>query len=147
MKRPIRQILIWALLAALLVSFPGAYAGAQIEPTIRVWLKRLKTEDALRIGVQGSYMLGDGSMTFSDGAEMTVVLRGNQLVLHTGQVAVVMGEKMKLVRCEDEAGSALRLGGSDGLYEGDLLLDIQDGVIRPILHIFIEDYLLGVVPY
>ena len=147
MKRPIRQILIWALFAALLVSFPGAYAGAQIEPTIRVWLKRLKTEDALRIGVQGSYMLGDGSMTFSDGAEMTVVLRGNQLVLHTGQVAVVMGEKMKLVRCEDEAGSALRLGGSDGLYEGDLLLDIQYGVIRPILHIFIKDYLLGVVPY
>ncbi len=147
MKRPIRHVLIWALLAALLVSFPGAYAGAQIEPTVRVWLRRLKTEDALRIGVQGSYMLGDGSMTFSDGAEMTVVLRGNQLVLHTGQMAVVMGETMKLVRCEDEAGSALRLGGSDGLYKGDLLLDIRDGVIRPILHIDIEDYLLGVVPY
>ena len=147
MKRPIRYLLIWALLAALLVSFPGVQAGAQIEPTIRVWLRRLKTEDALRIGVQGSYMLEDGSMTFSNGAEITVVLRGEQLVLHKGQMAVVMGEKMKLVRCEDAAGSALRLGGSDGLYEGDLLLDIKDGVIRPILHIDIEDYLLGVVPY
>ena len=51
MKRPIRHVLIWALLAALLVSFPGVQADAQIEPTIRVWLRRLKTEDALRIGV------------------------------------------------------------------------------------------------
>lgn len=147
MKRPIRQVLIWMLLAVLLVSFPGVQADAQIEPTIRVWLRRLKAEDALRIGVQGSYMLEDGSMTFSDGAEMTVVLRGDRLVLHAGPMAVVMGPTMRLVRCEDAAGSALRLGGSDGLYEGDLVLDIRDGVIRPILHIDIEDYLMGVVPY
>lgn len=147
MKRPIRQVLIWMLLAMLLISLPGAPAGAQIEPTIRVWLRRLRVEDALRIDVRGSYMLEDGSMTFSDGAEMTVVLRGNQLVLHTGQMAAVMGTQMRLVRCEDAAGSGLRLGGGDGLYEGDLLLDIKDGMIRPILHIDIEDYLLGVVPY
>lgn len=147
MKRPIRQVLIWMLLAMLLISLPGAPAGAQIEPTIRVWLCRLRVEDALRIDVRGSYMLEDGSMTFSDGAEMTVVLRGNQLVLHTGQMAAVMGTQMRLVRCEDAAGSGLRLGGGDGLYEGDLLLDIKDGMIRPILHIDIEDYLLGVVPY
>lgn len=147
MKRPIRQVLIWMLLAMLLISFPGTPAGAQIEPTIRVWLRRLRVEDALRIDVRGSYMLEDGSMTFSDGAEMTVVLRGNQLVLHTGQMAAVMGTQMRLVRCEDAAGSGLRLGGGDGLYEGDLLLDIKDGMIRPILHIDIEDYLLGVVPY
>lgn len=147
MKRPIRQVLIWMLLAMLLISLPGTPAGAQIEPTIRVWLRRLRVEDALRIDVRGSYMLEDGSMTFSDGAEMTVVLRGNQLVLHTGQMAAVMGTQMRLVRCEDAAGSGLRLGGGDGLYEGDLLLDIKDGMIRPILHIDIEDYLLGVVPY
>ncbi len=147
MKRPIRHMVIWMLLAVLLVSFPGVQADAQIEPTVRVWLRRLKAEDSLRIAVQGSYMLADGSMTFSDGAQMTVVLRGNQLVLHTGQMAVVMGPEMKLVRCGDEASSALRLNDSDGLYEGDLALDIRDGVIRPILHIYIEDYLLGVVPY
>ncbi|MGN0775222.1 MAG: SpoIID/LytB domain-containing protein, partial [Candidatus Ventricola sp.] len=147
MKRPIRHMVIWMLLAVLLVSFPGVQADAQIDPTVRVWLRRLKAEDSLRIAVQGSYMLEDGSMTFADGAQMTVVLRGSQLVLHTGQVAVVMGPEMKLVRCEDENSSALRLNDSDGLYEGDLLLDIEDGVIRPILHIDIEDYLLGVVPY
>lgn len=147
MKRPIRHMVIWMLLAVLLVSFPGVQADAQINPTVRVWLRRLKAEDSLRIAVQGSYMLEDGSMTFADGAQMTVVLRGNQLVLHTGQMAVVMGQEMKLIRCEDEASSALRLNDSDGLYEGDLALDIREGVIRPILHIYIEDYLLGVVPY
>ena len=35
----------------------------------------------------------------------------------------------------------------NGIYEGDLLLEEEAGVIRPILYIHIEDYLLGVVPY
>ena len=135
MKRPLR----------LLSSVCGVQANAQMDSTIRVLLKRLKVEDTLRIDVQGTYMLGDGSMMFSDGAELTIALREDRLVLHTGQMAAVIGEEMKLVRCE-ETGS-LRLNDSDGLYEGDLHLSVQEGVIRPILHIFIEDYLLGVVPY
>lgn len=149
MKRPkIRYAIIWMMLAALLAIYPAAQAGAQIEPTVRVWLKRLKTEDVLRIQVQGSYMLEDGRMFFGDGTEMTVVLRDGQLVLHTGPTAIMMGQKMSLIRCADfQKESALRLNGGDGRYEGDLHLTIQDNAIRPILHIYVEDYLLGVVPY
>jgi len=66
-------------------------------------------------------------------------------VLHTQQIAAVIGKEMTLVRCE--GGSSLRLNDSDGIYEGDLVLSVKDGAIRPVLHIFIEDYLLGVVPY
>ena len=92
-------------------------------------------------------MLEDESMTFSDGTELTVVKKGDQLVLHSGTIAAVIGPEMKLLRCEGEIPSALRLNDGDGLYEGDLALDICDGVIRPILHVYVEDYLLGVVPY
>ena len=146
MKRPFRFIVVCMLLAIVLSSAWGIQANAQINPTIRVWLKRLKVEDTLRIDVQGTYMTEDGSMLFSDGAEITIVLRDGKLVLHTQQMATVIGKEMKLVRCDTE-GSALRLNDSNGLYEGDLLLTVREGVIRPVLHIFIEDYLLGVVPY
>ena len=145
MKRPFRFYVICLMLMVLLCSGCGVEANAQTDSTIRVWLKRLKIEDALRIDVQGTYMLEDGSMLFSDGAELAVVLRDDRLVLHTQQMAVVIGNEMKLIRCEEEG--SLRLNDSDGLYEGDLYLSVQDGVIRPILHIYIEDYLLGVVPY
>lgn len=145
MKRPFRSFVICLLMIILLSSICGAQANAQISSTIRVLLKRLKVEDTLSIDVQGTYMLEDGSMLFSDGAELTIVLREGKLVLHTQQVAVVMGNEMKLVRCEEEG--ALRLNDGDGLYEGDLYLSVQEHVIRPILHIYIEDYLLGVVPY
>lgn len=145
MKRPFRLLVICMMFVLLLCSVCGSQANAQMNSTIRVWLKRLKVEDTLRIDVRGTYMLEDGSMLFGDGAELAIALRDDQLVLHANQMAVVIGKEMKLVRCEESG--ALRLNDSDGLYEGDLWLSVQDGVIRPVLHIFIEDYLLGVVPY
>jgi len=145
MKRPFRFYAISLMLMVLLGVMCGVQANAQMDSTVRVWLKRLKVEDALRIDIQGTYMLRDGSMLFSDGAELTVVLRDDQLVLHTQQMAVVIGKEMSLIRCEETG--ALSLNDSDGLYEGDLHLSVQDDVIRPILHIDVEDYLLGVVPY
>ena len=123
-----------------------APASAQNDPTIRVYLRRLQITDSARIEVRGTYMLEDGSMLFGDGTQMTVVLRGDELVLHAGQMAVRMGGSMRLVRCESETPGGLTINGSN-LYEGDLQLDARSGVIRPILHIDVEDYLLGVVPY
>jgi len=146
-KRPLLRLIPMLLLAALLFSSFGVQANAQTQSTIRVWLKRLQVSDTLEIAVQGNYMLEGGQMTFADGAKMTVVLRDGQLVLHSGSMAVVMGKSMKLLRCEGEPSGALLLAGNSGLYEGDLVLTVSDGVIRPVLHIFVEDYLLGVVPY
>ena len=146
-KRPIRLLAFLLLAVTIALAMPGEQAGAQVNSTIRVLLKRLKVEDTLQIDVQGTYMLKDGTMTFRDGASIVVVLRGDQLVLHTDTLSCVMGHTMTLVRCEDERSSALLLGGGSGLYEGDLVLSAADGVIRPVLHIDIEDYLLGVLPY
>ena len=142
-KRPFVLLLI--LLSLLFaVSLP---ASADIQSNIRVYLRRLQVEDTLRITVNGQYATQDGRLSFSDGAKLTVVLRGDQLVLHTGQAAIVMGSSMKLVRCENEKPSYLLLNDTTGMYEGDLSLDIVENAIRPILTINVEDYLLGVVPF
>ena len=138
-------ILPFALLILILaVAFP---ASADTPSSIRVYLRRLQVEDTLRVTVKGQYATQDGRLSFSDGAKLVVVLRGDQLVLHTGQTAVVMGSSIKLVRCQSETPGYLLLNDGTGMYEGDLSLDIVENTIRPILTINVEDYLLGVVPF
>lgn len=73
-SRPLRFITLVLSLVLLLFALPGVEADAQANSTIRVWLRRLKIEDTLHIRFQGEYMLEDGSMTFSDGAEVVVAL-------------------------------------------------------------------------
>lgn len=138
-------VLPFALLILILaVAFP---ASADTPSSIRVYLRRLQVEDTLRVTVKGQYATQDGRLSFSDGAKLVVVLRGDQLVLHTGQTAVVMGSSIKLVRCQSETPGYLLLNDGTGMYEGDLSLDIVENAIRPILTINVEDYLLGVVPF
>ena len=138
-------VLPFALLILIMaVAFP---ASADTLSSIRVYLRRLQVEDTLRVTVKGQYATQDGRLSFSDGAKLVVVLRGDQLVLHTGQTAVVMGSSIKLVRCQSETPGYLLLNDGTGMYEGDLSLDIVENAIRPILTINVEDYLLGVVPF
>jgi len=121
-------------------------AHAQVSSTIRVYLKRLGIVDTMRIETVGSYMLEDESMLFAEGTQLDISLRNGKLILHTGTAAIKLGEHIKLIRCDNEKFGGLRINGSN-LYEGDLRLDIASDVIRPILYIHIEDYLLGVVPF
>ena len=138
-------VLPFALLILIMaVAFP---ASADTPSSIRVYLRRLQVEDTLRVTVKGQYATQDGRLSFSDGAKLVVVLRGDQLVLHTGQTAVVMGSSIKLMRCQSETPGYLLLNNGTGMYEGDLSLDIVENAIRPILTINVEDYLLGVVPF
>lgn len=144
MKKRLFVLPLALLILIMAVAFP---ASADTPSSIRVYLRRLQVEDTLRVTVKGQYATQDGRLSFSDGAKLVVVLRGDQLVLHTGQTAVVMGSSIKLVRCQSETPDYLLLNDGTGMYEGDLSLDIVENAIRPILTINVEDYLLGVVPF
>ena len=144
MKKRLFVMPLVLLILFLAVVLP---ASADMQSSIRVYLRRLQVEDTLRITVKGQYATQDGRLSFSDGAKLVIVLRGDQLVLHTGQTAVVMGSSIKLVRCQSETPGYLLLNDGTGMYEGDLSLDIVENAIRPILTINVEDYLLGVVPF
>lgn len=144
MKKRLFVLPLALLILILAVAFP---ASADTPSSIRVYLRRLQVEDTLRVTVKGQYATQDGRLSFSDGAKLVVVLRGDQLVLHTGQTAVVMGSSIKLMRCQSETPGYLLLNDGTGMYEGDLSLDIVENAIRPILTINVEDYLLGVVPF
>ncbi len=137
--RPVALALTLALFLTVCVP-----ASAQVQPTIRVYLKKLGVQDSIFIDFEGSYMVEGGGVALEDGASAVVVLRGDTLVLHAGGASVVLGESAKLIRCEPDGGFYV---GNSGLFEGDLALHVVDGVILPVLHIDIESYLLGVVPY
>ena len=136
MKKRLFVMPLVLLILFLAVALP---ASADMQSSIRVYLRRLQVEDTLRITVKGQYATQDGRLSFSDGAKLVVVLRGDQLVLHTGQTAVVMGSSIKLVRCQSETPGYLLLNDGAGMYEGDLSLDIVENAIRPILTINVED--------
>ena len=147
-KRRLFPFLICAMLMITGLSGTINQASAEIQSTIRVYLRRLQITDTLNLTIHGEYMTGDGKTVFSDGTNMTIVQRNGQLVLHSGGIVVAMGNKIQLVRCQSECErQGITIAGNDGLYEGDLSLDIDNGVIRPILSIHVEDYLLGVVPF
>ena len=142
-----KRLFVLPLALLILIMAVAFHASADTPSSIRVYLRRLQVEDTLRVTVKGQYATQDGRLSFSDGAKLVVVLRGDQLVLHTGQTAVVMGSSIKLVRCQSETPGYLLLNDGTGMYEGDLSLDIVENAIRPILTINVEDYLLGVVPF
>lgn len=147
-KRRLFLSLICAMLMITGLFGVANQVSAEIQSTIRVYLRRLRVTDTLNLTTHGEYMTSDGKTVFSDGTNMTIVLRGNQLVLHSSGIVTAMGDKMQLIRCQSEhERQGITIAGNEGLYEGDLFLDIDNGVIRPILSIHIEDYLLGVVPF
>lgn len=147
-KRRLFLSLICAMLMITGLFGVANQVSAEIQSTIRVYLRRLRVTDTLNLTIHGEYMTSDGKTVFSDGTNMTIVLRGNQLVLHSSGIVTAMGDKMQLIRCQSEhERQGITIAGSEGLYEGDLSLDIDSGVIRPILSIHVEDYLLGVVPF
>lgn len=147
-KRRLFPFLICAMLMITGLSGTINQASAEIQSTIRVYLRRLQITDILNLTIHGEYMTGDGKTVFSDGTNMTIVQRNGQLVLHSGGIVAAMGNKVQLVRCQSECErQGITIAGNDGLYEGDLSLDIDNGVIRPILSIHVEDYLMGVVPF
>ena len=103
MKKRLFVLPLALLILILVVAFP---ASADTPSSIRVYLRRLQVEDTLHVTVKGQYATQDGRLSFSDGAKLVVVLRGDQLVLHTGQTAVVMGSSIKLVRPNKETGKS-----------------------------------------
>ena len=145
LKHRMRVILFFILIALMFTACIAQASNTQ-DSTVRVYLRRLKITDSVHIVTQGTYMLEDGSVLFSPNTEMSISLRDGQLILHTGGTAIRLGSRIKLLRCSTGESAGLMLNGA-GLYEGDLLLSVNDNVIMPVLDIHVEDYLLGVVPF
>ncbi len=154
-KRRIRglALTVLMLLSVLLPIYPSSeQASARAESRdglVRVLLTRLALTDRLDAALDGSYTVEPGNISFQRGSKLTISNATGRLMLYYEGMALDAGDKLTLRRHAVLSGgeNGLRLNGDYSLYAGDLVVSIKDGMLRAVLHIPMEEYLLGVVPY
>lgn len=122
--------------------------GARAEKnTVRVLLTRLNLTDRLEIALDGSYTL-DG-MSFQRGSRLVLSCTTGRMMVYYEGMALDSGKELVLTRHQAAEGleNGLRLNGDYALYRGDLHVKTDGKMLTAVLHIPIEEYLLGVVPY
>ena len=122
--------------------------GARAEKnTVRVLLTRLNLTDRLEIALDGSYTL-DG-MSFQRGSRLVLSCATGRIMAYYEGMALDSGKELILTRHQAAEGleNGLRLNGDYALYRGDLHVKTDGKMLTAVLHIPIEEYLLGVVPY
>jgi len=145
-------LLLCVLLLPLSVPVRAEETAPAPAPDVRVLLRRLNLTDRADLVLDGVYTAqveGETMMAFPQGAKVTIIIREGELYLFYAGMSLRVGDAITLVRNEsgDNARTGLRFDPNGTLYPGSLRLSIEEGILRPVLTINVEDYLLGVVPY
>ena len=119
---------------------------------LRVYLKSLGDPASLGMTLAGSYTVeGDRGFRFARDTAIVLAADGESVLLSVGGLTIDMGPSLTLTRQAvtdgGENGIYIHESEKDALFEGDLSVSVQDGGLRCILTIHIEDYLKGVVAY
>ena len=153
-SRPaVQRILLLLLCIALALPLSALAAGSKksSDNEIRVLLTRLNLTDEAWMTLEGRYLARGANGTevlLPAGAQVSVFLRNGQLALFYNGLSVNAGKELQLLRQQDgDIEPGIRFNLFAGVYPGDLTLSVQDGAIRPVLKLPLENYLLGVVPY
>lgn len=159
---PQRKILKWlAVLLVVMMAAEWIQFTAQAEEIaqaparnqmVRVHLSRLNIKDRMDLTLECDYQLTTQAgvrMLMRSGSELAFLLREGSVYLHYEGMTLNAGTSAKLERVDSQTQepTGFYLTHFPALYRGDLYLDVDEDVLRPILHIHVEDYLLGVVPY
>lgn len=151
-------LLIPSASAVSLASAPLTTSTGARNGMVRVRLSSLGSVTQLSLTIDGSYT--------ADGAQNVVLQRGSQvnisinstsgqLTLTAGGTVYPMGQTVAFRRHVTSGDNGLRISQAkkpSNLYPGDLLLSAVKGstgtyTIQPVLYVYMESYLCGVVPY
>lgn len=149
---------ICLLLPAGIGASVAAAAGTTMDGMVRVYLSSLGTPTRLDITVCGSYSLdGSAATALTNGSTVTVGFNSTtgQLTLTQNGVTSNMGTEFRMRRHENgSTENGLKISQarvSSNIYPGDLQFkSVRSGGVYKlytIVHVFIEDYLYGVLPY
>ena len=136
---------------------PLTVRSAATNGMVRVYLSSLGSPTQLDITVSGSYTLGgNASLAMSSGETVRVTFdtqTGMISLTRNGQTTA-MGQEVAFRRHATSGTSGLKIAQarkSANLYPGDLYLKAQKSGsgyrLYPIVHVYIEYYLNGVLPY
>lgn len=146
-----------ALSEAAVVSAPLVTNASARNGMVRVYLSSIGSPTSLTITVDGSYTAdGAQNVTLNRGDQVTVAFNtstGQLTMTHNGK-SYAMGRELVFRRHATDGNNGLRIAQAKkptNLYPGDLhLTAISSGgsyKLYPILHVYIEAYLTGVLPY
>jgi len=124
---------------------------------VRVYLSSLGRPTSLDVLVAGSYSVsGNHTMTLNQGESISISFNTStgQITMQRGGMSYNMGQEMVFRRHQASGSNGLRIAQvrkPANLYPGDLRLVAQysSGSYRlyPIVHVYLESYLYGVLPY
>lgn len=151
MRRKVLFTVVFVL-AFLLATFSTAFAADEQYQIVRVKLS-IGEPTEFSFFADGNYTIGETGL---ERQLYTVKLEGGTLNLYCGAVKLASGASIKLVRHTETAGRNNFIwmynsqAGSDTnnnfKYLGDMEFLIEAGHIIAVNHVYIEDYLYGVVP-
>ena len=145
--------MILCALLALVPQMAGAVAreGGTLSGMVRVYLSSIGTYQSLDITIAGSYSVGgDTSRTLVRGEKITVSNQGGTLRMTRNGVSELMGSSFKLRRHATSGENGVRIAqarNSANLYPGDIEFRARSEAVQVIVHVYIEDYMRGVLPY
>ncbi len=151
MKR-LRRLLCVLLCVLLCLSqlSPAVSRGEGTVPEIRVLLRRLALTDRANLTFSGLYaaVCQGTEVAIPDGTRAVLQIREGQLYLTLSGVTLRAGQKVVFRRYASTAReTGIRFGSGGNLYPGDLAFTVENGILRPVLTLAVEDYLQGVLPY
>ena len=124
---------------------------------VRVYLSSLGNISRVNLTICGSYSLdGTAATALAENSQATVSINtsSGQLTLTRGGVSTTMGTDFRLRRHSGEGTNGVKISQarvSGNIYPGDVQFKaVKSGSsyrMYVIVHVFIEDYLVGVLPY
>lgn len=124
---------------------------------VRVYLSSLGNVDTLHVTIDGNYLadgMTDVTMSRGDTVEIRFDRTSGEMTMQAQGTSYVMGRELHFRRRQTSGTNGVRIAEAKkngNLYPGDLqLVAMQSGGswrLYPIMHVFMEDYLCGVVPY
>ena len=147
--------LLLMLLALLLpmaaAADKGVRQGSTISGTVRVYLSSIGSNTNVDLTVDGSYSIGgDTSRAIARGTKLTVRNSGGTLLMHMNGSEQTMGSRFKLRRHQTSGNNGVRIAQArkpQNLYPGDIELIAKGGNVQIVVHVYMEDYMRGVLPY
>lgn len=129
----------------------GVAAGTTVSGTVRVYLSSIASNTSVDLTINGSYSIGgDTSRAIARGARLKVQNSGGTLLMSMDGQQQTMGSRFKLRRHQTDGENGVYIAQArypGSLYPGDIEFIARGGNVQVIVHVFMEDYMRGVLPY
>ncbi len=145
-----KRVLCIALLMLCLTMAGMAEETAEmpLSGILRVALSSLGSITELHVTAKGPYIVEGHGTSLPEGTEMTISNQAGSLVLMTGGNTLNLGKNITLSRAAGTGAVSIREARlPQNSYPGDLICEARGQYIQVIVRVYMEDYLLGVLPY